>query len=111
MPPVVRRASTVAIILGFSLALGGCVVGPPGRYYAGGAINLAPPQPRVEYYGSAPYPGYIWIGGYWRWGPGRYLWVPGYWSAPRAGYRWVPRRWVHGPRGWHMRGGRWARRR
>lgn len=100
------------IALGLSLAVGGCVVATPGYggYYGGGAVvAVAPPAPRVEYYGAPPYPGYFWIAGYWRWLAGAYQWVPGYWSAPRAGYRWAPRRWVHGPGGWYMSGGRWAR--
>jgi WXXGXW repeat (2 copies) len=111
MLPVGPRLRNVAIVLGFSLAMGGCVVapGPPG-YYGGGYVSAAPPAPRVEYYGVAPYPGYFWIGGFWRWGPGGYVWAPGHWQAPRAGFRWVPRHWERGPRGWHMAGGRWARR-
>lgn len=110
MPRVASRVRQVAVALGFSLALGGCVVAP-APYYGGAAITLPPPAPRVEYYGAAPYPGYFWIGGYWSWGGGRYAWVPGRWSAPRPGYSWVPRHWVRGPRGgWHLAGGRWARR-
>ena len=110
MPRVASRVRKIAVAIGFSLALGGCVVAHP-RYYGGGVVAVAPPAPRVEYYGTAPYPGYFWVGGYWSWGAGRYVWVPGRWTAPRAGYRWVPRHWVRGPRGgWHMAGGRWAHR-
>lgn len=111
MPLVVPRATGLAAVLGLSLALGGCVVGPPRGYYVGGAVHVAPPPPRMEYYGPAPYPHDVWIGGYWRWGPGRYVWVPGYWAAPHPGYRWVPRHWVRGPRGWYLAGGRWVHRR
>lgn len=114
MPTPVPRLRNAAIGLGLSLALSACVVAPRGYYargYYGGAIVVAPPAPRVEYYGPPPYPGEIWIAGYWRWGGRRYRWVPGYWTAPRPGYRWMPRRWVHGPRGWHMAGGRWRRER
>lgn len=106
------RICSLAILLGLTLALSACVVAPRGYYargYYGGAIAVAPPPPRVEYYGSSPYPGYIWIAGYWRWGGHRYLWVPGRWSAPRPGFRWAPRHWIHGPRGWHMAGGHWRR--
>jgi len=111
MPRVASSLRHIAVIVGLSFALGGCVVAParPG-YYGGGWVVAAPPPPRVEYYGAAPYPGYFWIGGFWRWGPGGYVWAPGHWSAPRPGYRWVPRHWVHGRRGWHMAGGHWARR-
>lgn len=112
MTRVVSRARNAAIALGLAVALGGCVVAPaPGPYYGGAVVTLAPPAPRFEYYGAAPYPGYFWIGGYWNWAGGRYVWAPGHWAAPRPGYRWVPRHWVQGPRGgWHAAGGRWARR-
>jgi hypothetical protein len=113
MPRTALRFPYVAVVLGLSLALGGCVVAPPdyygGGYYGDGYVAEAPPAPRVEYYGAAPYPGYIWIGGYWHWGAGRYLWTPGHWAAPRPGYNWQPRRWVHEGRGWRMEGGRWDR--
>jgi hypothetical protein len=111
MTRVVSRARNVAITLGLAVALGGCVVAPaPGPYYGGGVVAVAPPVARVEYYGTPPYPGYFWIGGYWRWGPGRYVWAPGRWAAPRPGWRWMPHHWVHGRGGWHEAGGRWARR-
>lgn len=111
MPRAPLRLRHVVAILGMSLALGGCVVAPARPYYYGGGwVGYAPPPPRAEYYGVAPYPGYLWIGGYWRWGPGRYVWTPGRWAAPRPGFRYVPRHWVRGPRGWHMAGG-WVRRR
>lgn len=111
MPRVASRIGRIAVILGLSLAAGGCVVAPARpAYYRGGWVATAPPPPRVEYYGTAPYPGYVWIGGYWSWGPRGYVWAPGHWAAPRRGYRWVPRHWVHGRRGWHLEGGRWDRR-
>lgn len=109
MPSLASRLRPLAVILGLSLAVGGCVVAP-APYYGDGWVAAAPPAARVEYYGAAPYPGYFWIGGFWRWNAGGYVWAPGHWSAPRAGYRWVPNHWVQGRRGWHMTGGRWARR-
>lgn len=112
MTQVSSRFLKIAAILGASLAAGGCVVAParPGIYVSGGWVATAPPAPRVEYYGASPYPGYVWIGGYWRWGPRGYIWAPGHWAAPRPGYRWVPRHWERGPRGWRLEGGRWDRR-
>jgi hypothetical protein len=102
------RTAVAAVTLGLSLALGACVAEP--GYYAG-AVLVAPPLPRVEYYGPAPYPGDVWLGGYWNWAPSGYYWVRGHWAAPRPGYRWVPHRWVDTAHGWRMTGGRWIRRR
>ncbi len=102
------RNGLIALVL--PLALGACIVGPPGDYgdnYYGGAVIAAPPAPQVEYYGRAPYAGDIWIGGYWQWAGGEYRWQHGYWSAPRPGYYWEPHRWVHDEDGWRMEGGRW----
>jgi hypothetical protein len=92
-------------------SLGGCVVVPGPDAYYGGSVLVAPPAPRVEYYGVAPYPGYIWLGGYWNWVGGRHEWVGGHWAAPRPGYRWEPHRWDRVGNGWRMRPGHWARER
>lgn len=79
------------LIIIAALALGACVVAPvpPPRYVGEPAMVVPPPPPpRVEIIGVAPGPGYVWIGGAWRWGGARYYWAPGYWGPPRHGYRW-----------------------
>lgn len=101
------RLLQVAIALAVTCTFTACFVGPSNGYY-GGAVAVPPPPPRVEYYGPAPYPGYIWIGGYWRWAPRGYVWVRGRWRPPRPGFRWVPHRWVHTHHGWRLSGGRWV---
>ena len=71
-------------------------------------IGAAPPPDQVEVVGIAPYPGEVWIGGYWSWSYGRYVWVPGYWARrpwPRA--VWAPGRWRKVRRGWRWTPGRW----
>src|ERR1700730_5340941 len=82
-----------------ALTLSACVVTPVGYYGGGGyytgVVTIEPPAPQVEVYGTAPAPGYVWLGGYWNWVGGRHVWVGGHWSAPRAGYRWAPNRWGH----------------
>jgi hypothetical protein len=56
--------------------------------YAG---YYGPPTPRVERYGYAPGPGYVWIPGYYTWGGSSYNWVAGRWAMPpRPHARWVP---------------------
>jgi len=43
----------------------------------------APPPPPCERMTPRPGPGYIWVGGYYRWDGHRHNWVNGYWNAPR----------------------------
>ena len=107
-----------AAALALAAALGGCVVAPAyprypsGPGYGGyddGVVTTAPPQPRYEVVGVAPYPGWLWIGGFWTWRANRHVWVDGHWEAPRRGYRWQPHRWepASGGRGWREAPGRW----
>ncbi|MBM3391618.1 MAG: hypothetical protein FJY34_06540 [Betaproteobacteria bacterium] len=97
----------------FPLTLTACVVAPsaptPHAYYD--RVIVAPPPPRVEVVRVAPYPGYIWIGGYWSWHghSHQHHWVPGRWEAPRHGHRWVPHRWEQHKGHWREHPGRWER--
>ncbi len=107
-----NRSTRIALLAAAmaSLALTGCVVAPAAPpYYAGEPVMVAPPPPRIEVIGVAPYPGHIWIGGYWGWRGGRHDWVPGRWEAPRHGHRWVPHRWEKSGPHWREHGGRWER--
>ena len=108
------RTTSIRILAAAALfALGGCAVYPNEPYYYGGGPEvyapMAPPPLMAETYGVAPYPGALWIGGYWGWSGGRHVWTPGRWERPRAGYRWVPRTWEQHGNQWHQRGGRWER--
>ncbi|MDQ2901112.1 MAG: hypothetical protein M3Y07_15130 [Acidobacteriota bacterium] len=69
-----KRALLPALILGIGL-MSGCAV-------RAGYMVPPPPAPRVEYYGYAPGPGYVWSGGYWVWGGRGYDWTGGRWLAP-----------------------------
>lgn len=99
--------------LAVAVALGGCVVGPPVSqpYGYGEPVYVAPPAPIVEYYGSPPVTGQVWIGGYWNWTGHRHDWVPGRWESPRQGHTWVPHRWERNGDHWRQGGGRWEERR
>jgi hypothetical protein len=67
-----------------------------------------PPAPLVETVPVIPFPGAVWIGGYWGWGPSGYYWNRGYWGRPpHPGGAWVPGRWHHHPRGYYYNPGRW----
>lgn len=102
----IRMAALAAALS--SLALSGCVVAPAqSPYVRVEPVLVAPPPPRVEVVSVAPYPGYIWIGGYWTWQGRGHQWMPGHWEAPRAGYRWEPHRWEQQGREWREHPGRW----
>jgi hypothetical protein len=105
------RLAFACLLVGASLT--GCVVaprsGPAVVYDDVAVVDTAPPPPREELIGVAPYPGYFWISGVWFWEGGRHAWHPGYWEAPRPGYRWVPHRWERVGNSWHLRSGGWRR--
>ena len=109
---------TKLIVIALSaLALSACVIAPYPRqvaYYPepGGPIvaDVAPPQPYTEVVPVMPYPGAIWIGGYWGWSGGRHNWVPGRWDQGRPGYAWTPHRRESRGGHWYLQNGGWARR-
>src|ERR1700759_4955538 len=45
-------------------------------------VDLAPPSLPVYEQPALPAEGYIWIPGYWSYGPEGYFWVPGTWTLP-----------------------------
>lgn len=111
---------TFAAALGAATAiLTGCVVAPAGPVYAdpyGQPVPatvyapMAPPAPYIEMQPALPFPGAIWISGYWNWSGQRHVWVPGRYERPRPGYHWQPHRWDRSPRGgWDLRVGGWVR--
>lgn len=95
--------------------LSGCIVVPAhrGGYYDGGGstviIDTPPPPPYAEVQPVMPYPGAVWVGGYWGWQSNRHQWVPGYYERPRPGYRYEPNRWENRGGRWHLRVGGWFR--
>ncbi len=68
------------------------------------SIRIGPPALPVYTQPPCPVDGYIWIPGYWAYGPEGYYWVPGVWLAPpRPGLLWTPGYWgfAGGVYGWH----------
>ncbi len=58
-------------------------------------VSIAPPP--LPVYADPPLPedGYVFIPGYWAWGPAGYYWVPGTWVLPPApGLLWTPGYWA-----------------
>ncbi|MFC5301390.1 YXWGXW repeat-containing protein [Azospira restricta] len=103
-----KRKLLIAGLLAVPALLAGCVVAPSEPVYVE-TVRVAPPPPYVEYIGSPPVVGYIWISGYWNWIGARYVWVPGRWVEPRHGHRWVPHRWERHGEQWRRYGGHWER--
>lgn len=103
-----RPRHLLPLIALLAILQGGCAL-TPDPYYDdyGPAVYVPPPAPLYEYPGFAPYPGYIWISGYWQWLGARYEWRPGRWEAPRPGHAWVPYRWERQGDHWRSSGGRW----
>src|SRR5262249_26807682 len=57
-------------------------------------ITVAPPPLPVYAQPVIPGPDYMWLPGYWSWGPDGYFWVPGTWVlAPAPGLLWTPGYW------------------
>ena len=74
-----RRWIATGLLAG-SLIATGCAGG-----YVGYEARIPPPPLRVETYGPAPGPGYIWITGYWGYSGGNYVWQEGVGSNRLAG--------------------------
>lgn len=114
---ITLRATTLSAAALLTLGIAGCVVAPPGPVaYDGGYATtavyapVAPPAPYYEVQPAAPFPGAIWINGYWNWSGGRHVWTPGRYERPRPGYHYREPRWSQGPRGgWQLHGGGWIR--
>ena len=104
-----RMGLVVRFIL--SLLLASFVVPLPAmaQVSAGFRITLAPPPLPIYAQPAIPADGYIWIPGYWAWGPSGYYWVPGTWTQPlQPGLLWTPGywEWVGDRYLWHA--GYWA---
>ncbi len=86
----------LAPLLGACLLSLGSVVALPAHasVSVGVSITLAPPELPVYEQPPLPAPGYLWMPGYWAYGPDGYYWVPGTWvMPPRVGYLWTPGYW------------------
>lgn len=88
------------------ILLSAVLLGTVASLSAGVFVSVAIGPPALPVYAQpiAPGPGYIWIPGYWAWGPDGYFWVPGTWAlAPAPGLLWTPGYWAFsaGLYGWH----------
>jgi hypothetical protein len=70
-------------------------------------VQSAPPAPVYETVPARPGPGYVWVGGYYRWNGYRYVWVRGHYV--RHAGAWCGGHWRHNARrGWYWVPGRWC---
>ena len=105
--PAIRTAGALLLIPAL-LSLSACVVAYEPAHevmMADGSVVVspAPPAPLVETVTVAPFPGMVWVGGYWGWHSGRYAWVSGGWHhPPRSGAVWVGGSWARRPAGGHV---------
>lgn len=73
------------------------------------SVNTPPPVLPVYAQPVIPAPGYIWVPGYWAWGPAGYYWVPGVWVMPPAvGLLWTPGYWGWGGGAYVFHPGYWG---
>lgn len=91
------------------LLLGGMLAGCAGTGVGVSYYSSTPPPPiRVERYGPAPGPDYVWINGYWGLNSGSYNWMPGRWERrPRPHSQWVEPRWEKKGNRYRLRQGHW----
>ena len=61
----------------------------------GVSVRIGPPALPVYEQPLCPGPGYLWVPGFWAYGPDGYFWVPGTWvEPPEAGLLWTPGYWA-----------------
>ncbi len=100
--PMKRGSALVSLLIliaGMAILLSAC---------APAVVRVAPPPPRDESYGPAPYPEAVWISGHWKHIGGDWEWIPGHWAKrPRHGAVWIPDRWEPRGSGWVFVPGHW----
>jgi hypothetical protein len=65
-----------------------------GQIAVGLSVRVGPPELPVYAQPSCPGPGFLWVPGYWAYGPEGYFWVPGTWvEPPEIGLLWTPGYW------------------
>lgn len=67
-----------------------------------------PPPDRTEVRPPAPFPEFVWVGGFWKWNGSSFVWIAGGWHRPpRPDAVWVPGHWDKRDEGWVWVGGKW----
>src|SRR6516162_4306184 len=88
------KTPVAALLMAASLAFGALVSPTPAVAQIELTVMIAPPPLPVYEQPEIPGPGYLWVPGYWSYGPYGYFWVPGTWVEPPAvGLLWTPGYW------------------
>ena len=88
------KTPIAALLLATSLAFGALLSPTPALAQVELTVMIAPPPLPVYEQPPIPGPGYLWVPGYWSYGPYGYFWVPGTWVEPPAvGLLWTPGYW------------------
>jgi hypothetical protein len=75
----------------------------------GVSITVAPPELVAYSQPICPQEGYLWMPGYWAYGPEGYFWVPGTWvEPPTVGVLWTPGYWRWRDGGYDWNEGYWG---
>ncbi len=73
------------------------------------SVRIGPPALPVYVQPVCPEPDFIWIPGYWSYGPDGYFWVPGTWvEPPEVGLLWTPGYWAWADDGYAWHDGYWG---
>ncbi len=76
------------------LAVGLLAIPTSSRAQVAVSVRIGPPVLPVYVEPICPAPGFIWVPGYWAYGPDGYFWVPGTWvEPPEVGLLWTPGYW------------------
>jgi WXXGXW repeat (2 copies) len=88
------KTPLATLLMATSLAIGTFVSPTPAVAQIDLTVMVAPPPLPVYEQPPIPGPGYLWLPGYWSYGPYGYFWVPGTWMEPPAvGLLWTPGFW------------------
>jgi len=94
-----------AAVLGLVLLLSPLI----GRAEFAFSIMFGPPPLPVYEQPPIPGPGFLWVPGYWSYGPYGYFWVPGTWvQPPEVGLLWTPGYWAWSDGFYVWNAGYWA---
>ena len=89
------KTPVAALVMATSLVLGALVSPTPAVAQVELTVMIAPPPLPVYEQPPIPGPGYLWVPGYWSYGPYGYYWVPGTWvEPPEVGVLWTPGYWA-----------------